>query len=59
VLRVAVLSDAATDGDALDDILYVLGVGRAPAFLKRLPSAEALFFLPRAGRRWRLIRVGP
>jgi FAD:protein FMN transferase len=58
VLSVAVLCPSATDGDALDDILFVEGVRRAAAFLRRRPSTEALFFLPDAGKRWRLARVG-
>jgi len=59
VLSVAVLSPNATDGDALDDILFVEGVGRASALLERHPSTEALFFLPEGGRGWRLVRVRP
>ena len=58
VLSVAVLADSATTGDALDNVLFVQGVGRAAAFLKTWPSTEALFFLPRAGGRWKLVRFG-
>ncbi|HSD65457.1 MAG TPA: FAD:protein FMN transferase [Vicinamibacteria bacterium] len=58
VLSVAVLSDSATDGDALDDVLFVQGVERARASLRSHPPAEALFFLPRTGRRWTLVRAG-
>jgi thiamine biosynthesis lipoprotein len=58
VLSVAVLSDSATAGDALDDIFLVEGVGRAGTFLKAQPSTEVLFFLPEAGRRWKLVRLG-
>jgi thiamine biosynthesis lipoprotein len=57
VLSVAVLTDTATTGDALDDVAFVQGVEQAAAFLKRLPSTEALFFLPRAGSHWKLVRV--
>jgi thiamine biosynthesis lipoprotein len=57
VLSVAVLTDSATDGDALDDVLFVQGVDQGAAFLKRLPAAEAFFFLPREDRKWRLLRV--
>ncbi len=57
VLSVAVLSDAATDGDALDDVLYVLGLNASRAFVGRFRDTEALFFLPRPGRRWRLVRL--
>ena len=57
ILSVAVLSPSATDGDALDDVLFVEGVRRAAPFLKPRPSTEALFFLPVAGRAWKLVRV--
>jgi thiamine biosynthesis lipoprotein len=57
VLSAAVLTATATDGDALDDIAFVQGVDWTAAFLKRIPSTEALFFLPKAGRRWTLVRV--
>jgi thiamine biosynthesis lipoprotein len=57
VLSVAVLSDTATDGDALDDVLFVQGVDRARTFLRRLPATEALFFLPMADGKWRLRRI--
>jgi FAD:protein FMN transferase len=57
VLSVAVLSASATDGDALDDVLFVEGVRRAASCLKPHPSAEALFFLPRTGGGWDLVRV--
>jgi thiamine biosynthesis lipoprotein len=58
VLSVAVLSESATDGDALDDVLFVEGVGRAAAILAPRASVEALFFLPEAGGGWRLVRSG-
>jgi thiamine biosynthesis lipoprotein len=54
VLSVAVLSDSATDGDAIDDVLFVQGLERAGAFLARHPSTQAFFFLPAADRGWRL-----
>jgi thiamine biosynthesis lipoprotein len=57
VLSVAVLTDTATAGDALDDIAFVQGVDRAAVFLKRLPATETLFFLPGAETKWRLLRV--
>ena len=59
VLSVAVLTEGATDGDALDNVLFVLGLeaGRAP--LSRVPGAEALVLLPKPGGRWSLVRVGP
>jgi thiamine biosynthesis lipoprotein len=59
VLSVAVLGPSATEGDALDDVLFVDGTRRAAAMLKRHPSTEAVFFLPQPGKRWRLVRVRP
>jgi FAD:protein FMN transferase len=56
VLSVAVLTDSATDGDALDDVLFVRGPDASRAFLGRFRDSEALFFLPRRGRRWQLVR---
>jgi thiamine biosynthesis lipoprotein len=58
VLSVAVLSDSATDGDALDNVLFVQGLEQAGTYLRRPGSPEALFFLPRPGGGWRLARVG-
>ena len=49
LLSVAVLSDSATDGDALDNVLFVQGLKRARAFLARQkaqPPIEVLFFEP-------------
>jgi len=54
-----VRSPSATDGDALDDVLFVQGVSRAAAFLKPRPSTEALFLLPKAGGGWTLVRPAP
>jgi len=58
LLSVAVLSTSATDGDALDNVLFVEGPDRALPFLERRRSTEALFFLPTPGGRWRLVRLG-
>jgi thiamine biosynthesis lipoprotein len=57
VLSVAVLTGSATDGDALDNVLFVLGPERGRPHLARVPAAEALLFLPKAGGRWRLVRL--
>ena len=54
VLSVAVLSDSATDGDAIDDVLFVQGLERAGDFLARHASTQAFLFLPDADRGWRL-----
>ena len=56
LLSVAVLSPRATDGDALDNVLFVEGPDRAALFLERRSSTEALFFLPKPGGRWGLVR---
>jgi thiamine biosynthesis lipoprotein len=57
VLSVAVLTDSATNGDALDDVLIVRGLDASRAFLGRFRDSEALFFLPRPGRKWQLVRL--
>jgi thiamine biosynthesis lipoprotein len=57
VLSVAVLSARATDGDALDNVLFVQGLERARAFVASLapsPGTSVFFFLPTAGTGWRL-----
>ena len=56
VLGVAVLTGSGTEGDALDDAFFVLGVAGSREYLKRLPPTEALLFLP-AGGGWRLVRL--
>jgi thiamine biosynthesis lipoprotein len=58
VLSVAVLSDTATAGDALDDVFFVQGCEATRAYLKSLRMTEVIFFLPKPGRGWRLLRVG-
>jgi thiamine biosynthesis lipoprotein len=57
VLAVAVLSASATDGDALDNVLFVQGLEQARAFVARLPPALGVgvyYFLPQAGTTWRV-----
>ena len=56
VLTVAVLTDSATTGDALDDAFFVLGAEGSRAYLRRLPGTEAMFFLPAAPKEWTLVR---
>lgn len=58
LLSVAVLSTSATDGDALDNVLFVEGPDRAGPFLELRRPTEALFFLPTPGGTWRLARLG-
>jgi thiamine biosynthesis lipoprotein len=56
LLSVAVLSTGATDGDALDNVLFVEGPDRASPFLDRRLSTEALFLVSKPGGTWRLVR---
>jgi thiamine biosynthesis lipoprotein len=58
VLSVAVVTDSATAGDTLDDVLFVEGPDRAEAVLKAYPSTQALLFLPAPRRKWTLVRLG-
>jgi thiamine biosynthesis lipoprotein len=59
VLSVAVLTGSATAGDALDDVLFVLGPEEGRPHVERVPAAEALVFLPKRGGGWRLAPAGP
>src|SRR5712691_7569358 len=56
MLSVAVLASSGTAGDALDDVFFVQGVEKSRAYLKRLPSTEAFFFLSEEGG-WRLVHM--
>jgi thiamine biosynthesis lipoprotein ApbE/arylsulfatase A-like enzyme len=61
VLSVAVVSASATDGDALDNVLFVQGPEKARAFVRKLPpstGASGWFFLPAEGGGYRLERFG-
>jgi FAD:protein FMN transferase len=55
VLSVVVVAGTGTDGDALDDALFVMGPERGRAYVNRLRSTEVFFFLPRA-HAWTLIQ---
>ena len=57
VLSVAVWSQSATAGDALDDVFFVEGVERARDRVRRLPSTAVAFFLPAAAG-WKMVRLG-
>jgi FAD:protein FMN transferase len=66
VLTVAVLASTGTMGDALDNLLFVQGVDKSRAYMKRLEPTEAFFFLPwgrgletPADRKWKMVHVGP
>jgi thiamine biosynthesis lipoprotein len=56
VLSVAVTSLTGTDGDALDDALFVMGVDASRKYLKRLSGVEAWFWLPE-GKGARIVRL--
>ncbi len=55
VLSVAVISKTGTEGDALDDALFVLGPIRSRNYLKRLEDVEMFFFLPDGQKGWTMI----
>lgn len=57
LLSVAVLTDNGTDGDALDDALFVLGPTKSAEYLNRYPSVEAFFFVPDNSRGWVLVNA--
>ncbi len=56
ILSVAVITDAGMKGDALDNIFYVQGVGKAKAIKKNYPATNVIFFLPDNDKRWKMIR---
>ena len=58
VVSVAVTSLTGTDGDALDDALFVMGVERSREYLRHFPSSSVWFWLP-SGRGARLVRLRP
>jgi thiamine biosynthesis lipoprotein len=55
VLSVVVLAATGTEGDALDDALFVLGAERSREYLHRRHDVDAWFFLPGRGNRWNLV----
>ena len=58
LLSVAVLTERATDGDALDNVLFVQGLEASRATFARLASVEAYFFVPKGRRKWSIARLG-
>ena len=48
VLSVVVQAPTGTSGDAIDNVLFVEGVDRGRAFLRRHPDVDAAFLLPAA-----------
>jgi len=45
----------AEDGDALDDVFYVLGVDKSKLYLQKHPGAEVFLFLPEADKNWKTV----
>ena len=45
VVSVAVTSLTGTDGDALDDALFVMGIERGRRYLRHYPSSTAWYWL--------------
>jgi thiamine biosynthesis lipoprotein len=56
VVAVAVTSDTGTEGDALDDALFVMGVERSRRYLQQFPQSSAWLWL-RTGSGARLVRL--
>jgi FAD:protein FMN transferase len=54
MLSVAVLAPTGTQGDALDNVLFVQGPARGRATVARHRGAAAYFFLPDARTGWRI-----
>jgi FAD:protein FMN transferase len=57
MFSVAVLSQNGTDGDALDDSFYVLGVEKSKALLTKYSGTEVFFFLPAGEKQWKMDRL--
>src|SRR4051812_35879824 len=54
MLSVAVLTETGTEGDALDDALFVVGPSKSAAYLEHYPDADAWFFVPDGKHGWTL-----
>jgi FAD:protein FMN transferase len=57
ILSVAVTSATGTEGDALDDALFVMGVERSRRYLNRFPGSEAWLWLPDGKGRARIVHL--
>jgi FAD:protein FMN transferase len=58
VLGVAVLTSSGTQGDALDNALFVQGAAKGRTYVEALPGTEAIFFLPAPEASWTMVRTG-
>jgi FAD:protein FMN transferase len=57
ILSVAVTSLTGTEGDALDDALFVMGEDESRRYLKRFPGVEAWMWLPAGKKSTRVLRL--
>jgi FAD:protein FMN transferase len=57
VLAVVVRAPDGTTGDAIDNVLFVQGVGRSPAFLRMRRGVDATVLLPDGPGRWRRVEI--
>ncbi len=57
MLSVAVVTDKGVEGDALDNVFYVLGMEKSKAYLNKHPRTEAFFFFPEGERRWKMVHL--
>jgi thiamine biosynthesis lipoprotein len=57
VVAVAVTSRTGTEGDALDDALFVMGVDAGRRYLQRFPEIEAWIWVPDGRRTTRVLRL--
>ena len=58
VLSVAVIAPTATEGDALDNVLFVAAVEKGRTAVGQRPGMQAYFFLPDGERGWRMETAG-
>ena len=59
MLSVAVLAATGTEGDALDNVLFVEGVSKGRATVARHPGTAAWFFVPDGAAGWRVETTAP
>ena len=59
LLSVAVVAGTGTEGDALDNALFVMGPKKAQGYLKRYPQVQAYYFLPLKKKGWKMLSVPP
>jgi FAD:protein FMN transferase len=57
ILSVAVTAATGTEGDALDDALFVMGEDESRRYLKRFPGVEAWMWLPAGKKSTRVVRL--